>query len=121
MGSVVSLIKGLKETFARKFGKPRISPVLLGKHIKLKASDPGLLLTLRWGDAPKLLAELSKPRLERAIYVIYRPETELARHYFEANLTRQFDQYIWIDRTSAISPLPAGQIQGMPDTYPFGV
>ena len=40
-----------------------------------------------------------KPRLERAIGVIYRPETELASHYFEAVLPRQFDEYIWFDET----------------------
>ena len=53
--------------------------------------------------------------------MIYRPETELASHYFEAELSRQFDDYIWIDRTTAITPLPTGQIRGVPDTYPFGV
>jgi len=46
----------------------------------------------------------------RAIGVIYRLKTELA-----------IDEYIWIDETSAIAALPAGQIEGLPDTYPFGV
>ena len=53
--------------------------------------------------------------------MIYRPESELASHYFEAVLPRQFDEYIWIDRTSAVEPLDAAQLQGMPDTYPFGL
>lgn len=70
------------------------------------------------GDAR--VTELSKPRLERAIGVIYRPETELASHYFEAELPRQFDEYIWIDETRAVTPLVTGQIKGLPDTYPFG-
>jgi protein-L-isoaspartate(D-aspartate) O-methyltransferase len=82
---------------------------------------PGLILPLRAGHELDVTTELSKPRLERAIGVIYRPETELASHYFEAVLPRQFNEYIWIDRTSAITPLPAGQIRGVPDTYPFGV
>ena len=43
-------------------------------------------------------ADLRKPRLERAIGVIYRPETELASHYFQAILPQQFDEYIWFDR-----------------------
>ena len=68
-----------------------------------------------------LTAGLSRPRLERAIGVIYRPETEISSHYFEADLPGQFNEYIWIDETSAIAPLPAGQIEGMPDTYPFGI
>jgi len=53
--------------------------------------------------------------------VIFRPETELASHYFEVVLPRQFDDYIWIDKTSAISPLATGQIWGVPDTYPLGM
>jgi protein-L-isoaspartate(D-aspartate) O-methyltransferase len=81
---------------------------------------PGLILPLRAGHELDVTTELSKPRLERAIGVIYRPETELASHYFEAVLPRQFNEYIWIDRTSAVTPLPAGQIEGVPDTYPFG-
>ena len=49
----------------------------------------------------KLLAE----RLERAIGVIYRPETELQSHYFYASLPRQFDEYIWFDESRAVEPL----------------
>jgi protein-L-isoaspartate(D-aspartate) O-methyltransferase len=82
---------------------------------------PGLILPLRAGHELDVATQLAQPRLERAIGVIYRPETELASHYFEAELPRQFNEYIWLDRTSAIAPLPAGQIQGVPDTYPFGV
>ena len=64
---------------------------------------------------------LGKRRLERAIGVIYRPETERASHYFEANLPRQFDEYIWFDGTSTVTPLDTAEIKGLPDTYPFGV
>lgn len=75
------------------------------------------------GDS--LPAELGKallvPRLERAIGVIYRPETELASHYFQAILPAQFDEYIWFDETSAVTPLETLEVEGLPDTYPFGV
>jgi protein-L-isoaspartate(D-aspartate) O-methyltransferase len=81
---------------------------------------PGLLLPLRHGDAA-LAADLSRPRLERAIGVIYRPESELASHYFEAVLPRQFDEYVWIDQTSAVAPITVEQLAGVPDTYPFGL
>ena len=84
-------------------------------------NTPGMLLPMRAGQELDLVTELAKPRLERAIGVLYRPETELASHYFEAELPKQFDEYIWIDKTSAITPLPSGQIKGVPDTYPFGV
>jgi protein-L-isoaspartate(D-aspartate) O-methyltransferase len=65
--------------------------------------------------------ELLVPRLERAIGVIYRPQTELASHYFQAVLPRQFDEYCWFDRTQAVQPLDAARLQGMPETYPFGL
>lgn len=82
---------------------------------------PGYLLPL--GDtAPRpVIAGLSKPRLQRAIGVIYRPETELDSHYFEATLPQQFDEYIWIDQTSAVQPFPTAELEGFPDTYPFGL
>jgi protein-L-isoaspartate(D-aspartate) O-methyltransferase len=64
---------------------------------------------------------LGKERLERAIGVIYRPETERESHYFQANLPRQFDEYVWFDDTHAVTPLDTAEIRGLPDTYPFGV
>jgi len=80
----------------------------------------GMLLQLKGAD-PIIADELLKPRLERAIGVIYRPETELASHYFEAQLAKQFDEYLWIDETHAVTPFKAGMLEGMPDTYPFGI
>ena len=65
--------------------------------------------------------ELLPERLERAIGVIYRPETELQSHYFYASLPRQFDEYIWFDETRAVEPLTRETIKGMPDTFPFGL
>jgi protein-L-isoaspartate(D-aspartate) O-methyltransferase len=64
---------------------------------------------------------LGKERLERAIGVIYRPETEMASHYFRANLPQQFDEYVWFDHTHAVTPLDTAEVKGLPDTYPFGV
>ncbi len=64
---------------------------------------------------------LLKPRLERAIGVVYRPETEMSSHYFQAVLPQQFDELIWFDETSAITPFETKTLDGLPDTYPFGV
>jgi len=64
---------------------------------------------------------LGKPQLERAIGVIYRPESERASHYFQAVLPRQFDEYIWFDDTRAVVPFDTTELAGLPDTYPFGV
>jgi protein-L-isoaspartate(D-aspartate) O-methyltransferase len=68
--------------------------------------------------------ELLAERLQRAIGVVYRPDTELASHYFYASLPRQFDEYIWFDETNAVRPLaPVQRRQAteLPDTYPFGL
>lgn len=64
---------------------------------------------------------LSEPRLERAIGVVYRPETERYSHYFEAVLAEQFDAFVWFEETNAVAPLPGGREHGMPETYPFGL
>ncbi|HEU4599410.1 MAG TPA: erythromycin esterase family protein, partial [Solirubrobacterales bacterium] len=64
---------------------------------------------------------LAHPRLERAIGVVYRPETELYSHYFEAILAEQFDAFVWFDETRAVTPLLKGHGKGMPETYPFGL
>jgi len=86
-----------------------------------ETGDPRFLLRLR-SPIPTGLAEgLLKPRLERAIGVIYRPETELQSHYFQAVLSRQFDEYIWFDESKAITPLGTEELKGLPDTYPFGL
>jgi erythromycin esterase-like protein len=72
----------------------------------------------RQGD---LRAALSRPQLERAIGVIYRPESELYSHYFEAVLPEQFDAYVWFEETGAVTPLAVERPHGVPETYPFGV
>ncbi|TFH49547.1 MAG: erythromycin esterase family protein, partial [Lysobacterales bacterium] len=79
------------------------------------------MLGLRDSLPADLGKALSLPRLERAIGVIYRPETELASHYFQAILPGQFDEYIWFDETSAVASLETLELEGLPDTYPFGV
>lgn len=84
-------------------------------------NQPGLLLSLADHPDAELHSALSVPRLQRAIGVIYRPDSELFSHYYEARLASQFDEYIWIDTSSAVTPLPAVQDEAMPDTYPFGV
>jgi erythromycin esterase-like protein len=66
---------------------------------------------------------LSSARLERAIGVIYRPETERLSHYFSARLPRQFDAVLHYDRTRAVEPLERtpvwekGELE-IPETYP---
>jgi erythromycin esterase-like protein len=76
-----------------------------------------------WRDPARneLRALLSQPRLERAIGVVYRPDTELLSHYFRAVLSEQFDAYVWFENTRAITPLASERPKGAPETYPFGL
>lgn len=83
------------------------------------AAVRSFLLPLRALDGPMLA--LRQPRLERAIGVIYRPESELQSHYFEAVLPEQFDEWIWYDETCAVTPLRTADLGETPDTYPFGL
>jgi protein-L-isoaspartate(D-aspartate) O-methyltransferase len=64
---------------------------------------------------------LAEPLLERAIGVIYRPETELLSHYFQAELSRQFDAWIWFTETEAVAARPVAHPHGPDETYPFGL
>jgi erythromycin esterase-like protein len=67
---------------------------------------------------------LRERRLERAIGVIYRPDTERVSHYFHANLAQQFDAVIHFDVTQAVEPL---EVESQwdeteaPETFPSGV
>ncbi len=86
-----------------------------------ESGTAAFLLHLRRPENPAVRDELLTPHLERAIGVIYRPETEMLSHYFQAALPAQFDEYIWFDETTAVRPLRTHQLAGVPDTYPFGL
>lgn len=98
----------------------RVRPALAGSYEALfhEVGEPRFLVDLTSGEAGK---ELLSPMLERAIGVIYRPETERASHYFSALLAGQFDAVIHIDETRAVEPLEriAGwEVAEPPETYP---
>ena len=99
-------------------------PGLAGSYEALfhEIGIPHFLLTFRSGGrAVELLRE---PLLERAIGVIYRPETERWSHYFEARLSKQFDAVLHFDETRALEPLEisAGWETGEPpETFPSGM
>jgi erythromycin esterase-like protein/predicted phosphoribosyltransferase len=101
-----------------------VRPGLPGSYERLfhDTGIPRFLLPLR--DDENLSRALATPRLERAIGVIYRPDTERGSHYFHARLPRQFDFVLHFDHTTALEPLErtAGWEAGEPaETYPFGV
>ncbi len=100
----------------------RVRPALDGSYERLfhEASASRFFLPLQ---DESVRSTLMKPRLERAIGVIYRPETERASHYFHASLPAQFDAVIHIDHTTALRPLEVAPhwTAEAPETYPTGV
>jgi protein-L-isoaspartate(D-aspartate) O-methyltransferase len=79
---------------------------------------PAMCVGLRDPARPEVHEELATSRLERAIGVVYRPATERQSHYFDAELSRQFDEFIWFDRTNAVEPVAASRV--LPAGHPFG-
>jgi erythromycin esterase-like protein len=111
-------------TAARDWGDPaerrNVRPALRESYERLfhATGIPGFWLDLQ---EPETNALLARKRLERAIGVIYRPESERWSHYFEVRLPKQFDALIHLDETRALEPLErssqwdAGEL---PETYP---
>jgi erythromycin esterase-like protein len=83
---------------------------------------PKFLLDL--GGHRSALSGFRAPLLERAIGVIYRPDTERASHYFHVQLLDQFDMVIHVDRTRGVEPLERSsswQPSEPAETYPTGL
>jgi erythromycin esterase-like protein len=107
-------------------GPMRIATVLPARpdsyeHVFRQTFVETSLTTWRGDDKSELRQALAVPRLERAIGVVYHPETELTSHYFKAILPDQFDAYAWFEQTTAVAPLVGPRPHGAPDTYPFGL
>lgn len=115
-------------TAASDWGEPaeckRVRPGMRGSYEEVfhELKLPAFLLKMR--DEPDVHRELRERRLERAIGVIYRPETERVSHYFHAALSNQFDAVIHYDETRALEPLePSAAWKGgePPETFPTGI
>ena len=115
-------------TAARDWGDPaeclRVRPGLPGSYEELfhATEVPQFWLNLRAANAATKL--LRERRLQRAIGVIYRPETERWSHYFEACLPEQFDALIHLDETCALQTLERNSEwmrDELPETYPEGL
>ena len=104
--------------------RKRVRPALAGscEEALHQAGMARFMLALNVDNAAT--RALAQPRLERAIGVIYLPETERQSHYFHASLPRQFDAVLHFDHTHAVEPLElsrqwtAGEA---PETFPAGV
>lgn len=103
--------------------KKRVVPALDGSYEELfhRSGPSRFLLPLGAGSAAA--HALQSRRLERAIGVLYLPQTERQSHYFSAQLPAQFDAVIHIDETDAVQPLERMGAGGheVPETYPAGV
>lgn len=102
----------------------RVVPALPGSYEALlhAVELPAFYLKLREGGTVSDL--LAPPRLQRAIGVVYRPETERMSHYFHATLPEQFDAIIHVDETVAVEPLEQSdrwEAGEAPETFPFAV
>ena len=115
-------------TAARDWGGPaerrRVRRALPGSVEDLfhDVGHPRFLLRTRLDEG--LAEHLRVPRLQRAIGVIYRPETEMVSHYLETHLADQFDAIVHIDHTTALEPLERTSVWEKgepPDTYPSGI
>lgn len=104
--------------------RKRVRPALVNSYEALfhDVSIPRFFLTLR--NMGHATSALNEPLLERAIGVIYRPETERASHYFQARLSPQFDAVLHFDETRAVEPLERTvewQEGEVPETFPTGI
>ena len=89
-----------------------------------KSQIPSFTLPLKEKDSGnKIRNLLSTPKLERAIGVLYRPKTERMSHYFHAVLPSQFDEYIWFNKSKAVTPISHTTIEQkeLGDFHPFGL
>lgn len=112
-------------TAARDWGAPaerrRVRPALPDSYEALFHASAGEAFLLVPLDAGDVGVALRRPRLERAIGVIYRPETERESHYFAAAASLQFDAIVHLDQTRAVEPLERNaewQPVEPPETYP---
>jgi erythromycin esterase-like protein/adenine/guanine phosphoribosyltransferase-like PRPP-binding protein len=115
-------------TAASDWDKPaerkRVRPALPGSYEALFHASQAARFLLIWSEGDPLAQRLRDSKLERAIGVIYRPDTERQSHYFQARLPDQFDAVLHFDETRAVEPLEytaeweAGEL---PETFPFAV
>jgi len=113
-------------TAASDWGGPaerkHVRPALEGSYESLFHRSEAERFLVPFG--PRAPDAMEAARLERAIGVIYRPETERQSHWFLARMPRQFDAVVHIDCTSAVEPLERNALWDRgepPETYPTGL
>lgn len=102
--------------------RKQLRPPLLGSYERYFSECEPFDFVLMLGPASR--DPLFGPLLERAIGVVYRPETERLSHYFQARMAAQFDAVVHITGTTAVEPLDASSVWGAEDvaeTFPSGL
>ena len=109
-------------TWGGQVERKHVRPALQGSFEDQLHHAPSEDFLVRLGEhAPE---PLRSTQLERAIGVIYRPETERLSHWFHATISAQFDALVHLDTTSAVHPLdrtPLWDAGEPPETYPTGL
>ncbi len=103
--------------------RQRVRPGLLGSYEALFHESGLARFQLDLHEA-STRSVLEAPRLQRAIGVVYRPQTERLSHYFHCELPDQFDWLLHIDETRALTPLEPGDTwhhDEPPETWPTGL
>jgi erythromycin esterase-like protein len=104
--------------------RKRVRPAPAGSYEALFHAARLARFLLSWREGDTATKSLHEPRLERAIGVIYRPETERMSHYFRARLPDQFDAVLHFDETRAVEPLERTaewETGEVPERFPFAV
>ncbi|HEY7749675.1 MAG TPA: erythromycin esterase family protein [Aestuariivirgaceae bacterium] len=104
--------------------RKRVRPALPGSYEEQFHQSGLARFLLIWDDIEKTSRTSIRPSLERAIGVIYRPQTERQSHYFQAHIAEQFDAVIHLDETRALEPLEytsTWDVGEAPETFPFAV
>lgn len=108
---------------APSWGEPhqimQVRPSRKNSYEKLchETAIPNFLLPLRGSE--EVHQQLEGPLLQRAIGVVYRPQTELQSHYFQASLPHQFDEWIWFDRSHAVQAISEDDARQWKSPHPF--
>lgn len=104
--------------------RKQVRPALAGSYEALfhEVALSRFMLNLR--EKSRVAMSLREAMLERAIGVIYLPETERVSHYFQARLANQFDAILHFDETRAVEPLERNSQWDKgeaPETFPSGI
>jgi erythromycin esterase-like protein len=108
-------------------GPPQVKQIVepfAGSYEEIFGLCPRKNFILDLREPNEMVDLLREPKLQRAIGVVYRPDTERVSHYYHARLPEQFDFMIHLSETTALEPLETRLHPERPEyeeTFPFGL